>query len=116
MRWIFRTANSLIKNIGAPELIDKDPLTKLAGLNTWHETRLLEEKIDNIQNLANASIEDLLINTSFYSGQLFNWVDQAVLFNHVGEIWIGYFRAVGINTATKLQPTFKQKIKILIQK
>ena len=27
----------------------KDPLTKIDGLNTWHEARLLQEKIDNVQ-------------------------------------------------------------------
>ena len=43
--------------------MDHDPLTELEGLNAWHETRLFEEKVENIHNLATASLSDLIINT-----------------------------------------------------
>jgi len=101
VRWILRTANKL-SGLKAPELLEKNPLTKIDGLNIWHEARFLEEKVENVQNLATASLDDLIINTNFCPSQLVDWIDQALLLIHVREQWTESFRAVGIRTATDL--------------
>jgi len=102
LRWILYTANEVVKKLKAPEYVDRYPLTKLDGLNTWHEARLLEEKVENVQNLATTSLDDLIIHTNFSPLQLVDWVDQALLFVHTQERWNDAFRAVGIRTATDL--------------
>jgi hypothetical protein len=102
LRWILVTANKLLSNLKAPEMIDKHPLTKIDGLNTWHEARLLEEKIENVQNLATASLDNLIINTNFSTLQLIDWIDQALLFIHIEEYWSFVFHSSGIRTATDL--------------
>jgi hypothetical protein len=100
LRWILRTANKLLTGLKAPEFIDRYPLTELDGLNTWHEARLMEEKIENIHNLATTSLDDLIINTNFCPLQLIDWVDQALLFIYVQEEWRAAFLLTGIRTAT----------------
>jgi hypothetical protein len=102
LRWISRWANDLLHGLNAPEYVDRFPLTELDGLNTWHEARLLEEKVENVQNLATAALDDLVIHTNFYPFQLVDWVDQAMLFIHTEDRWSGSFHAVGIRTATDL--------------
>jgi hypothetical protein len=102
LRWILKTTNKLLTGLKAPELIDKYPLTRIDGLNTWHEARLLEEKIENVQNLATASLDNLIINTNFSTMQLIDWIDQAILFVHTKEYWTMAFQLTGIRTATDL--------------
>jgi len=102
LRWILRWANDLLKGLNAPQYVDRFPLTKLDGLNTWHEARLLEEKVENVQNLATASVDDLIIHTNFSPLQLVDWMDQALLFIHAEELWTDSFHGVGIRTATDL--------------
>lgn len=102
IRWILNQANRGGNGVNAPSEIDKNPLTKLDGLNTWHEARLLEEKVESVQNLATASLKDLIINTNYSADQLVDWVDQALLFIHTQDLWHGSFQAVGIRTATDL--------------
>ena len=100
--WILRTANKLVRTLKAPGYIDRDPLTELDGLNTWHEARLFEEKVENIQNLATTPLADLIIHTNFSPLQLVDWVDQSLLYIHTRENWTEAFRAVGIRTSTDL--------------
>jgi hypothetical protein len=100
LRWIMVTANKLLVGLQAPEFIDRNPLTQLDGLNTWHEARFLEEKIENVQGLATASLEELIINTNFCPMQLIDWVDQSILSLHIQDKWQSAFRIVGIRTAT----------------
>ena len=105
LRWIIRWANRLTKGLSAPEVLDRYPLTKLDGLNAWHDARLLEEKVENVQNLSTARLEDLIIHTNFSPFQLVDWMDQALLFIHSHDQWTEGFRAVGIRTATDLLAT-----------
>lgn len=102
IQWILNQANRGGKDVNIPREIDKNPLTKLDGLNTWHEARLLEEKVENVQNLATASLKDLIINTNYSADQLVDWVDQALLYIHTQDLWHASFQAVGIRTATDL--------------
>jgi hypothetical protein len=100
LRWILRTTNKLVSNLKAPEQMNNHLLTELEGLNNWHEARLLEENVENVQNLATSSLEDLIINTNFCPEQLIDWVDQALLRMHIQETWKEVLDKVGIRTAT----------------
>jgi hypothetical protein len=102
IQWILNHANRGGSGVNTPREIDKNPLTKLDGLNTWHEARLLEEKVENVQNLATVSLKELIINTNYSADQLVDWVDQALLFIHTQDLWHDSFQAVGIRTATDL--------------
>lgn len=76
------------------------PLNAIEGLTIWHEIRLLEEDIENIQNLATTNIENLLITTRFDAQRLMDWVDQALLLIHLEPGKIENWRGAGIRTAT----------------
>ncbi len=102
LRWILQTANKVVQALHAPEYVDRDLLTELEGLNTWHESRLLEEKVENIQNLATTPLADLIIHTNFSHLQLVDWVDQALLYIHTRNQWTEVFHTVCIRTATDL--------------
>ncbi len=42
LRWILQSVNKMVRAFKAPGYIDRHLLTRLDGLNTWHEARLLE--------------------------------------------------------------------------
>jgi hypothetical protein len=60
------------------------PVNDLDGLTVWHEARLEEEDIENIPNMATADIVDLMLNTRFPPDRIIDWVDQAILYTHLG--------------------------------
>jgi hypothetical protein len=67
-----------------PSLQTQLPLSDLDGLTVWHEARLEEEDIENIPNMATADLIDLMINTRFPPDRIIDWVDQALLYTHLG--------------------------------
>jgi hypothetical protein len=67
-----------------PTLQAQLPISDLDGLTVWHEARLEEEDIENIPNMSTADLVDLLINTRFPPDRLIDWVDQAILYTHLG--------------------------------
>ncbi len=67
-----------------PSLQSRLPLSLLDGLTVWHETRLEEEDIENVQNMATADIVDLLVNTRIPAPRLIDWIDQAILLTQLG--------------------------------
>jgi len=88
----------------------------LDGLTVWHEARLKEEGIENIPNMANAEIADLMLRTRFPPDRIIDWVDQAILFTHLGPDQEGdrkggkrkdLLRLYGIRTATSLIQAFE---------
>jgi hypothetical protein len=60
-------------------VVKETRLADIEGLSIWHQGRLQQEGIDNVQNLATVDIPSLLINTPFTIGQIIDWVDQAIL-------------------------------------
>ena len=68
-----------------PDLESKFTLDGLDGLTVWHQSRLEEEDIENIPNMATADIVDLLVNTRLPAGRIVDWVDQAILLTHLRE-------------------------------
>ncbi len=74
-------------------------LNLIEGLTIWDETRLLEEGIENVQNLATVNVKELIINTNFNVNKLIDWIDQAHLIMHVNAR-ISAWRHIGIRTAS----------------
>jgi type VII secretion effector (TIGR04197 family) len=87
-----------------PQITETARLTHLGGLNIWHEARLLDEGVENIESMADAPIEHLVLKTHFPTNQLVDWIDQATLYKHAGHRgeWFPLFRAAGIRTASDL--------------
>lgn len=102
-----RRVTTLINRLGKsdfPETIETAPLTQLDGLNIWNEARLLEENVENVEGMATAPIEQLVLKTHFPTTQIVDWVDQAILYLHAGHRgeWFPPLRTTGIRTATDL--------------
>lgn len=66
-----------------PSLNPAYPLNQVDGLNLWYESRLLEEGIEDMQNLASADLVDVLLHTRVPVGRLVDWVDQVHLYQHL---------------------------------
>jgi len=88
------------------------PVSDLNGLTEWHEARLEQEDIENIPNMATAEIVDLMLGTRFPPDRIVDWVDQAMLFTHLGPDRDGekrkdLLRLHGIRTGTSLIQAFE---------
>lgn len=66
-----------------PSLRSDYPLSDLDGLSIWYESRLLEEGVEDMQNLATANLVDILLHTRVPVGRLVDWVDQSHLLLHL---------------------------------
>lgn len=53
------------------------PLEMLEGISSFHKARLSELGIDNVQNLAQASLMELILKTPFNPRVLIDWMAQA---------------------------------------
>lgn len=78
---------------------DGQSLYLIEGLTIWDETRLMEEGIENVQNLATTNVQELIINTNFNTNRLIDWIDQAYLIMHVSTR-ISNWRYYGIRSAS----------------
>lgn len=58
---------------------DELPLDMIEGMTSFHKARLSEAGIDNVQNLAHASLVELIVNTPYRPRQLVDWMAQARL-------------------------------------
>ncbi len=67
-----------------PSLQTRLPISDLDGLTVWHEARLEEEDIENVPNMATADLLELMLNTRFAPDRLVDWMDQAILYVHLG--------------------------------
>jgi tetratricopeptide (TPR) repeat protein len=78
VRWFNRLA---FTSLGVDKRrTDALPLSLIDGISEWHETRLRDTGIDDIQNLASAEIRELLVNTAFNAQEIIEWIDQATLY------------------------------------
>jgi hypothetical protein len=102
-----------------PTLQAQLPISDLDGLTVWHEARLEEEDIENIPNMATADVVDLLINTRFPPDRLIDWIDQAILYTHLGPVSKAdgnrdareILRSHGIRTALSLIEVYERSRK-----
>lgn len=81
---VMQTATSTILGNFFEQFKVELPLSRLDGLNIWHQTRLVEEDIENIPSMSNTSIVDLLLRTRIPPNRIIDWVDQAILYTHLG--------------------------------
>lgn len=65
--------------------VNELPLSLIQGINFWHENRLQEEGVENIQNLATCDFFDLAFATRYNIRTLLDWVDQAILIHRMGQ-------------------------------
>lgn len=99
-----------------PTLKNRDALTELEGITLYDKTRLLEEGIENIENLAHHNLIELILRTRIPAPRLVDLVDQAILYLHTRDERnpdvsdaLGQSRALsrlkahGIRTATDLE-------------
>lgn len=82
---LYRTAAGALRT-AVPQLTPDYPLSQLDGLNIWYETRLVEEGIEDMENLATANMVDVMLHTRVPVGRLVDWIDQAHLYLHLDRI------------------------------
>ena len=101
--------------LAVPSVEAKQPLDHLDGLTIWHESRLEEEDVENIPNMATADVVDLVLHTQIPAERLIDWMDQAILYKALGpevepdlaKTRRGKLRAQGIRTATQLVRVYR---------
>ena len=99
IRWFNRVSNTAL-GLDKRQSIQY-PLSMIDGISQWHETRLMDNGIDNIQNLASADIVELLLNTAFTVQEVIDWVDQSILYLYLDPHDIENFRRViAVRTTT----------------
>jgi hypothetical protein len=84
------------------ELEDRSPLIALDGIDIYERTRLAEEGISSIQALARHDLVDLMLSSRIPASRLIDWLDQALLYQHVTADDRQRLRNAGIRTATEL--------------
>lgn len=87
---------------------DELPLSLIDGISQWHEARLRDIGIDNIQNLAAYDITELLLKTTFSGYQVIDWIDQALLFLYLGARRVDRFREAGIRTVSDFREMWEK--------
>jgi hypothetical protein len=101
--WITATAQKALKQQGG---ISKEKrLAEIEGLSIWHQGRLKQEGIENVQNLAMADVPGLIIRTPFTVTQIVDWVDQAILLRHTSETQFEALEKVGVICASDVLTT-----------
>jgi hypothetical protein len=84
------------------EFEDRSPLIALDGIDIYERTRLAEEGITSIQALARHDLVDLILSSRIPASRLVDWLDQALLYQHVTPADLQQLRKAGIRTATEL--------------
>jgi len=96
--WFDRIAHDALAERGSRT--EQMALEMIDGISPFHETRLHEAGIDNVQNLASADLFALLTSTNFGSQELVDWIDQAILYMHLDPGSVAIFRRAKIRTAS----------------
>ena len=104
---------NLYKNFVSPDKLNDEALSlyKIEGMSMMHKERLNEIGIDNVQNLSEASLTKLLIETPFGARLLLDWIGQAKLLCYVKEN-ITALRSVGIRSVFDFIKVDKMTMKI----
>lgn len=98
LRWFNRVAYGALGVV--QRRADALDLGLIDGVSQWHEVRLRDNGIDNVQNLAAADIADLLIHTAFSGQQVVDWVDQGILYLYLDQGAVSRFRDIGLRTTS----------------
>jgi len=115
--WQFiQEASKRVTAIALPNFATQLPVTDLDGLTVWHQSRLEEEDVENIPNMATADIGELMLQTRFPTERIVDWVDQAILYTFIGpddpqESRRNVLRGHGIRTATALIHAHRESVR-----
>ena len=103
----------------------KQPLSELDGLTVWHESRLEEEDVENVPNMATVDLVDIMLHTQIPAERLIAWVDQAILYSALGPEGAGTIesnprqklRVLGVRNATQVVAAFdaEQEARIALE-
>jgi hypothetical protein len=98
---------------------ERDPLTKLEGIDLYDRARLLDEGVSNVEGLAHHDLIELLLQTRVPAPRIVDWIDQAILYLHVGstegqvkatrECARQLLNGYGIRTATDLEQAYFER-------
>jgi len=96
--------------VSSESVTDKSlSLYNIEGISIYHKERLEEIGIDNAQNLATASLTQLIAETPYDARQLLDWIGQAKLVCYVKDD-IHRLRAIGIRSVFDLLKGNKSRI------
>lgn len=103
-----------------PDIVEAHPLTNLEGIDIYDRARLSDEGVTNVEGLAHHDLVELMLYTRIPPPRLVDWVDQAILYLHVGgrpgtgseegesrASSLATLRAHGIRTATDLEKAWQ---------
>jgi hypothetical protein len=65
-------------------LVEQQPLTEVEGIDIYDRARLEEEGVTNVEALAHHDLVELMLRTRIPVSRLVDWVDQAILYLHLG--------------------------------
>jgi hypothetical protein len=77
-------------------------LVQLPGMSYAHELRLRREGYDNVDNLTTADPVELAVRTGFGFQQLFKWVSQARLMQHLRDDYKDFVHATGLTSIEEI--------------
>lgn len=109
IRWFNQIANEVLGN--KKNRAEGLSLSVIDGISQFHETRLRDEGIDNVQNLASVKIDELVLNTRFNVQQVLEWIDQAYLHLYLDPGKIDSFRRGGVRTISDFQALWAPYLK-----
>lgn len=97
-----------------PTIEAKQPLNDLDGLTVWHESRLEEEDVENVPNMATVDVVEIMLHTQIPAERLISWIDQAILYSilgpkgtdRTGDSSREKLRAIGLRNATQVVAAF----------
>lgn len=98
INWIAATAQKSLKQQGG--IAKEKALSKIEGLSIWHQGRLKQEGIENVQNLATADLPALVVGTPFAITQIVDWIDQAILLRHTSDLQFEALEKIGVLCAS----------------
>lgn len=78
------------------------PLDMIEGIDSFHKARLSELGVDNVQNLAHASLVELIIKTPFAPRIIVDWMAQAKLCQEFKDN-VNSIRTAGVRTILDFQ-------------
>lgn len=96
--WVVLTAQKTLNLRG--RLTRETHLGEIDGLSVWHQARLRQEGIENVQNMATADITTLVVLTPFTANQIVDWVNQAVLIAYASPDQRAALASIGLRCAT----------------
>lgn len=110
----FSSQYPILKSIFPRHYEEGRPLSSLEGITIYDRSRLLEEGIENVENLAHSNFIELMLHTRIPTNRLVDLLDQAILQLHLSqaqalgdgeaekETALDQLRHYGIRTATDL--------------